>query len=119
MNEFEEKVRNAADAVQELIALFVRCNVNWASYYHPILDALKDLNVDRALYLEKNIPKVNMGGLLDLIICVENGHTTTDPDRDNKLFLMLVGQVSKTFGNLKQYVEHGVNKPNVPIVKGA
>ena len=118
MNEFEEKVKNARDAVEELIAFFVRCNVNWAGQYHPISDALKDLDVDRALYLEKNIPKVNMGGLIDLYICAANGHVTTDEEKDNKLFEKLVGQVSKTFSNLRQYVEHGVNKPIAPIVKG-
>ncbi|MEW6330003.1 MAG: hypothetical protein AB1560_00945 [Pseudomonadota bacterium] len=117
MNEFEEKIKNASDAVEELIAFFVRCKVDWAKYYYPINDALKDLDVDRALRLEEAIPKVNMGGLLDLYICSANGHITTDEEKDNKLFLTLVGQVSKTFENLKQYVEHGVNKPIIPIVR--
>jgi len=118
MNEFEEKVQNARDAVEELIAFFVRCNVNLAKYYHPISDALKDLDVDRALAMEKDIPKVNTGGLLDLYICTANGHLTRDEEKDNKLFAALVEQVSKTFSNLRHYVEHGLSNPTVPIVKG-
>ncbi len=118
MNEFEEKVQNARDAVEELIAFFVRCNVNLAKYYHPISDALKDLDVDRALAMEKDIPKVNMGGLLDLYICTENGHITRDEEKDNRLFATLVEQVSETFSNMRLYIGHGFNNPTVPIVKG-
>jgi hypothetical protein len=120
MNDLEQRVENALDATKELIAFFVRVReLHWPAHFHPIADALIALDIDRATQLYERIPKVNMGGLLDLFICKQNGHATQDEARDNQLYLRLVGQLSTTLDNLHQYVTKEICRPLIAIEKGA
>jgi hypothetical protein len=120
MNELEARVENALDATKELIVFFVRVReLQWPAHFHPIADALAALDVDKAIQMYERIPKVNMGGLLDLFICKQNGHTTQDETRDNQLYLRLVGQLSTTLDNLHQYTTREIFRPLVAIEKGA
>jgi len=110
------KNKNAIDAVTQLVFLLERCKeYNWAEHFYPILDALKELDYDRAIELYRQIPMPNMGGLLDLYLCDSNGHTIRDLHKDNKLLIEIRGAVSVSLGNLEIYLKNETDRPLVHI----
>lgn len=99
--------QGATSAVSELVLFFRRCGVTgWAKRYAAIQSALEHGDLNRAIDLEANIPKGGMGGLYDLYICKENGHSTANPDSDNDLLNKLLDSVSQEFAALRRRVKN-------------
>ena len=120
MPTLEDKRQNAIDASRALITLLVRCGeLHWPARIHRILDELTDYKLDDAIDCYQAIPMGSMGGLLDLILCTENGHTVRNADADNALLGAAIGALGKTIGNLRVYMRHELDHPLVPIPDAA
>ena len=116
MSTLDAKRQNAIAAARALITLLERCRVQgWPSYIYPILDALNEYELDRAIHLYKVIPMPNMGGFLDLVLSEQNGHSVRDYDRDNELLEETRGALGKSIGNLRVFMEYELDHPLVHI----
>ncbi len=106
MEASEERRVKAIDAVNALSEFMYSKGMDgWAKKYEVISKALEENNIQHAVSQEDYIPKGGMGGLTDLYICKENGHTTSDPEKDNALLLQYIGLVSQAFAQLRKQLK--------------
>jgi hypothetical protein len=61
----------------------------WAETFGAVERALASGDAADAIRLFDGVPMAHMGGFLDLVICRENGHRTSEPGLDNGLLLVL------------------------------
>jgi hypothetical protein len=116
----DQKTQNAIDASQALIDLLVRCGeLHWPARIHRIRDALQDYELDRAVSVYESLPMGGMGGLLDLYLCKENGHTIRDVAADNKTLGAAIGALGKSIGNLRVYMQYEIDNPLVTVPDAA
>lgn len=120
MPTLEEKCANAIDAVDQMIVLLERCSEKgWSGRFRAIRNALTAGDLAWAIQQWSQTPMGTMGGLLDLILCVENGHTVRDLNSDNELLGKLVGCVSQTLANIRVFTDYKIDKPIVHVPSGA
>ena len=107
MSESNEERRIAALNATKAFSGFLRSKgiEGWAKRYEVISTALEEGNIQHAISQENHIPKGGMGGLTDLYICKENGHTTDNPEQDNNLLMQHIGLVSQAFSQLRKQVK--------------
>src|SRR5262245_4489392 len=74
-----------------LLAQFLESRkvTGWARTFGGVERAIASGNVAEAIRQLDAVPMANMGGFLDLIICRENGHRTSDPDLDYSILMAL------------------------------
>jgi hypothetical protein len=107
----QEKVKKAIFAVTQLADFFQKMNMNsWASKYREIGQELISGSANGAVKMEGNIVKVNAGGLYDLYISKQNGHTTENEAKDNELLQEYTAAVSISFSELRKELKGYIKK---------
>lgn len=105
MTNLQEKAQITIQAVEDLVKLLDRCQArHWSAKFQSILAALLESNHQLAINKFKEIPMVNMGGFLDLILCEENGHIIRNLQEDNDLLQSFSGEVLTSFDDLESFL---------------
>jgi hypothetical protein len=76
--------------------------MGWAAVFAEIENALAAKDEASAVQLFTSIPMVNMGGFLDLYLCRDNGHETSDPALDNDLVRFFHSTIRDWFDRLEE-----------------
>ena len=100
----EEKRCNAIAVHEDLVRFLNDHGLSrWPQYFVEIIEALKAAAFDKAISLDKAIPRANMGSFGDFNIKGVNEET----DRDALAkFLFLSGAQRKTITNIRVYREY-------------
>jgi hypothetical protein len=86
---------------------------------YPVLDALKQYSIERAIRIYRNIPRLNMGRFLDVVLCMENGHAVWDYWRNNRLLDAARGALGTSIRNLRLNIKHELDSPLVDVLDAA
>ena len=103
----EAKKLNAIQVHEKLVHfLIAHGQPKWSPSFKAIIDALKADDLDMAVALDKEIPRVNMGSFGDFYLTGEKGET--DAEAQAK-FVFLAGAQHKSITNIRVYKEYGLD----------
>jgi hypothetical protein len=75
---------------------------NWVPQFEAVERALANGEAAEAIRLFDSIPLAHMGGFLDVVICRQNGHRTSEPALDNGILLALHENLMNKIGTLRR-----------------
>ena len=105
----QTKAQNAIEAC-DLLAEFLDTHGlgSWSPRFRDISEALKIDDYNKAIRLEKEIPRGGMGSFGDFYVDAKSGEEEWEAQSK---FIFLSGSQSKTITNLRVYFEYNKDNP--------